>query len=207
MTYLQLYWSFFKVGLFSFGGGMAAIPVIQSEVVDAHGWLTLTEFIDLVTIAEMLPGPVAITSATFVGIQVSDYLGALIAVAGCITPSCIIVTLLAWAYSKYKNLYIMQGLLSGLRLAIVALIASAGMTILELAVLGEGGIVWNTDFTIMGKDGAIWNSELISVDVLAVIIVVIALTVLRKCKRVKPIQVMIGSGVIGGMLYIAMTMM
>ena len=66
MIYLQLFLSFLQIGAFSFGGGYAAMPLIQSQVVDLHGWLTMKEFTDLVTIAEMTPGPIAVNSATFV---------------------------------------------------------------------------------------------------------------------------------------------
>ena len=94
MFLLELFWSFFQVGLFSIGGGMAAMPLIQNQVVDIHGWLTLTEFTDLITIAEMTPGPIAINSATFVGIKVIGIQGAIVATLGCILPSCIIVSTL-----------------------------------------------------------------------------------------------------------------
>ena len=70
MIYLELFWSFFQIGLFSIGGGYAAMPLIQNQVVDIHPWLTMTQFADIMTIAEMTPGPIAINSATFVGIQV-----------------------------------------------------------------------------------------------------------------------------------------
>lgn len=95
MIYLQLLWSFFQIGLFSIGGGYAAMPLIQHQVVDLHPWLTMTEFADIMTIAEMTPGPIAINSATFVGIQVAGIPGALVATLGCVLPSCVIVTLLA----------------------------------------------------------------------------------------------------------------
>ena len=71
MIYLELFWSFFQIGLFSIGGGYAAMPLIQNQVVDIHPWLTMTQFADIMTIAEMTPGPIAINSATFVGIQVA----------------------------------------------------------------------------------------------------------------------------------------
>ena len=70
MLYLQLFWSFFQIGLFSIGGGYAAMPLIQNQVVDLHHWLTLSEFSDLITISQMTPGPIAINSATFVGIRI-----------------------------------------------------------------------------------------------------------------------------------------
>ena len=123
MTLLKLFWSFFQIGMFSFGGGMAAIPLIQNQIVNLHHWLTLTEFTDLITIAEMTPGPIAINSATFVGIRIAGIPGAVVATIGCVLPSCIIVSILAWIYFKFKELTAIQGILSGLRPAIVLLFA------------------------------------------------------------------------------------
>ena len=74
MGYLKLFWSFFQIGLFSVGGGYAAMPLIQSQVVDLHHWLSMQEFADIVTIAEMTPGPIAINAATFVGTRVTGCL-------------------------------------------------------------------------------------------------------------------------------------
>ena len=96
MILWQLFFSFFQVGLFSIGGGYAAMPLIQKQVVDLHGWLSLTEFTDLITISQMTPGPIAINSATFVGIRIAGIPGALIATLGAILPGCAIVALLAW---------------------------------------------------------------------------------------------------------------
>ena len=138
MILLKLFWSFFQIGMFSIGGGMAAIPLIQNQVVNLHHWLTLTEFTDLITIAEMTPGPIAINSATFVGIRIAGIPGAIISTVGCIFPSCIIVSLLAWIYFKFKELTLVQGVLSGLRPTIVALIASAGLSIFTLTVWEDG---------------------------------------------------------------------
>ena len=84
MIYLELLWSFFQIGLFSIGGGYAAMPLIQNQVVDVHPWLSMTQFADIMTIAEMTPGPIAINSATFVGIQVAGIPGSIIATIGCI---------------------------------------------------------------------------------------------------------------------------
>ena len=104
MIYLQLFLSFLQVGAFSIGGGYAAMPLIQSQVVTSHGWLTMSEFTDLITIAEMTPGPIAVNSATFVGIRIAGVGGAVIATLGCILPSCLIVSLLAFVYYRYKQL-------------------------------------------------------------------------------------------------------
>lgn len=185
MIYLQLFWSFFQIGLFSIGGGMAAMPLIQGQVVDLHSWLSLTEFTDLITIAEMTPGPIAINSATFVGTRIAGIPGALIATLGCILPSCIIVSLLAWIYFKYKGLKILDGILSGLRPAVVALIASAGLTIFVLAIWGEGG----------------FSLSLQSINYISLILFGLAIFILRKWKP-NPIYLMLGTGVIGGAIYL-----
>ena len=94
--YLELLWSFFQIGLFSIGGGYAAMPLIQHQVVDLHGWLNMTQFADIVTISQMTPGPIAINSATFVGTRVAGLPGAIVATVGCVLPSCIIVLFLAF---------------------------------------------------------------------------------------------------------------
>ena len=138
MIYLQLFLSFLQIGMFSFGGGYAAMPLIQGQVVTAHHWLSMEEFTDLITISQMTPGPIAINSATFVGTKIAGTGGALAATFGCILPSCIIVTCIARLYLKYRNLALLQGILNSLRPAVVALIASAGIDP-HHRVLGQSG--------------------------------------------------------------------
>ncbi|MCI9415243.1 MAG: chromate transporter [Clostridiales bacterium] len=184
MIYLQLLWSFFQIGLFSIGGGYAAMPLIQQQVVELNPWLTMGEFTDVVTISQMTPGPIAINAATFVGIRVAGFPGSLVATLGCVLPSCIVVLLLACLYTRYRKLTLLQGALSGLRPAVVALIASAGLSILFLAFFGR-------DALPAGIDG---------VDFLAVGLFVLALIVLRAWK-VNPIWVMVGTGAAGVVLY------
>lgn len=103
MIYLQLYLSFLQVGLFSVGGGYAAMPLIRSQVVELHPWMTLQEFTNLITIAEMTPGPIAINCATFVGLRIAQLPGAVIATLGCITPALVLVSLLAWCYRRWPG--------------------------------------------------------------------------------------------------------
>ena len=133
MIYIQLFLSFLQIGLLSFGGGYAAMPLIQEQIVDTHGWLSMSEFTDLITISQMTPGPIAINSATFVGIKIAGLAGAAVATAGCILPSCVIVTLLAKIYLKYRNVKTFQSVLDSLRPAVVAMIAAAGVSILTSA--------------------------------------------------------------------------
>lgn len=184
MIYLQLFWSFFQIGLFSIGGGYAAMPLIQHQVVDLHGWLTMGQFADIITISGMTPGPIAINAATFVGEQICGLPGALVATAGCVFPSCVIVMVLAWLYYKYRSLEILQGILLGLRPAVVAMIASAGLSLVFLALF-EGGVL---------------PSSLDQVDWIAAGIFAGCLVVLRRWKT-DPIAVMAGAGVAGWILY------
>ena len=113
MMYIQLFLSFFQISLFSFGGGYAALPLIQGQVVNVHHWLSMTEFTDLITISQMTPGPIAINAATFVGMKLTGMPGAVVATLGYITPSCIIVTIIAKLYLKYREMDMLQGILGG----------------------------------------------------------------------------------------------
>ena len=138
MMLLQLFFSFVQIGLFSIGGGYAAIPLIQEQTVTLHGWLTADEFMNLAIIAEMTPGPIAINGATFVGLKVAGLPGALVATLGCILPSLVIASLLSLLYRRYKEMPLLQGVLGALRPAVVALIASAGLNmLLQLAFGGR----------------------------------------------------------------------
>lgn len=183
MILLKLFGSFFQIGLFSIGGGYAALPLIQNQVVELNGWLSLPEFTDLITISQMTPGPIAINSATFVGIQIAGIPGAIISTLGCVFPSCIIVSILAYLYYKYQNLRAIQGALSGLRPAVVAMIASAGLSILITALWGTDAISFNV----------------LKIDWMSVMIFATGFIVLRKWKP-NPIWVMMGAGVTGVIL-------
>ena len=178
MIYFQLILIFLQIGAFSFGGGYAAMPLIQNQVVDLHHWLNLAEFTDLVTISQMTPGPIAINSAPFVGTRIAGTPGALAATAGCVLPSCILVTLLARIYLKYRNLSIIQGVLQSLRPAVVAMIGAAGVSILVTAFWGLGG----------------FTPDLQALNLRSVCIFLGALVLLIRFKM-SPILVMVLSGV------------
>lgn len=184
MIYLELLYSFLQIGLFSIGGGYAAMPLIQHQVVDVHSWLTMTQFADIMTIAEMTPGPIAVNSATFVGIQTAGIPGAIVATIGCILPSFVIVILLARIYYRYRRGSIMQGVLAGLRPAVIAMIASAGVSLILLSFFGQKS--WPIDFG--------------GTDYRAVLIFAVGLFILRRWK-VDPIYVMAGAGAAGVLLY------
>lgn len=177
MIYIQLFLSFLQVGMFSFGGGYAAMPLIQGQVVTTHQWLSMSEFTDLITISQMTPGPIAVNSATFVGIKIAGIPGALVATLGCILPSCIIVTLIAKLYLKYRNMAMLQGVLGSLRPAVVAMIASAGVSILITAFWGNLG-----------------NISFINTKWSLVVIFIVCVVLLRKFKM-NPIWVMVLAGI------------
>ena len=181
MIYWKLFWSFIQIGLFSIGGGYAAMPLIQAQAVEQNAWLTLNEFIDLITIAEMTPGPIAVNSATFVGIRIAGVGGAIVATLGCILPSLFIVSLLSYVYTKYKNISVLQSVLKSLRPAVVALIASAGISILLKVIFGGGAMT------------------LANVNLIGVCLFTAAFFVLRKFKW-NPILVMVLCGAAGLLL-------
>lgn len=184
MIYLKLFWSFFQIGLFSFGGGYVAMPLIKNQVVDINDWLSMNEFADVITISQMTPGPIGINSATFVGISVGGIQGAIVATVGCILPSCMIVLSFAYVYYKFRGLTAVQGVLNGLRPAVIAMIASAGLALIILAFWGGKG----------------FSSKSEDIDFVAVAIFTIAFVILRKWK-VNPMHVMIGAGIIGLCIY------
>lgn len=184
MLLLKLFLSFIQVGLFSVGGGYAAIPLIQNQIVDIHGLLTFEEFTDLITIAEMTPGPISINSATFVGMRIAGIPGVLLCTLGCILPSFIICSLLAYIYYKYRKLGAVQTVLSALRPAVVALIASAGLSILLLGILNSNEFLFHFD----------------DFRIIEAVLFVGSLFMLRKYK-VNAISIIFGTGVIGTIVY------
>lgn len=179
MIYWQLFLAFLQIGAFSFGGGYAAMPLIQAQVVDGYHWLSPGEFTNLVTIAEMTPGPIAVNAATFVGNQTAGIPGALAATCGVILPSCIFVTILAWLYTRYRKLSLMQGILKSLRPAVIGMILTAGITILIPTLFSSGTI---------GFYGG-------NPDLRALLLFLAAFSVLRT-RKCNPIVIMVLCGVI-----------
>ncbi|WP_081911614.1 chromate transporter [Clostridium culturomicium] len=181
---IKLFFSFIKVGLFSVGGGYAAIPLIQNQIVDVHHLMSMGEFADLITIAEMTPGSISINSATFVGTRLAGLPGALLCTIGVVLPAFIICLILAKLYYKYRGLKGLQTILSSLRPAVVALICSAGLSILTLALFNA-------------EKSAILLSNFRPIEFILFLCGIVAL---RKFK-INPIAVIFGSGVIGTLAY------
>ena len=138
MIYLELFFTFFLIGMFTIGGGYAMLSLIQNEVVTEHGWITDTDFTDIVAISQMTPGPIGINSATYVGYEVlaksgaSEFmsiLGSFTATFAVVLPSFIIVLLLCKVYEKWKNHYMFKGVMSGLKSATLGLIGTAALSL------------------------------------------------------------------------------
>ena len=132
MLYLQLFYTFFKIGLFGFGGGYAMISMIQGEVVTRYGWLSPQEFTDIVAVSQMTPGPIGINSATYVGFTATGSVwGSVVATFAVVLPSFILMLTISKFFLKYQKHPIVESVFSGLRPAVVGLLASAALVLMN----------------------------------------------------------------------------
>jgi chromate transporter len=140
MIFLQLFWVYIKIGLFNFGGGYAMLSLIQDEIVDGHQWITRQEFIDIVAISQMTPGPIGINSATYIGYTTvlnAGYppslavLGSTLATLAVCLPSFVLVLLISCSYARLKNNRYIEAAFLGLRPATVGLIAAAALLLMN----------------------------------------------------------------------------
>ena len=129
MIYLKLFYVFFKVGLFSFGGGYAILPLMQHEVVDVNKWISFKEFMDIVAVSQITPGPISINLATHVGYRIGGTLGSTIATTSVVLPSIIIVSLIVIFLKRFNKLPVVQRIFKSLRVTIVGLILAAGIAL------------------------------------------------------------------------------
>ena len=126
---VEIFLSFLKIGAFSFGGGYAMLPLIEREIVTNHNWITFKEFIDIIGISQMTPGPIAINSATFVGFKVSGVLGSIAGTLGVVSFSFILVSIANHYILKFKESHIMKAALAGMRPALIGLIISVFLSL------------------------------------------------------------------------------
>ena len=144
MIFLELFWTFFKIGAFTFGGGYAMLPLMQEQVL-AKGWLPLNMIIDFIAVSESTPGPFAINMATYIGSQMGGQygvfgalLGAFCATLGVALPSFVIILIIANIYDKFQQSNAVKGVMSGLKPAVVGLIGSAALSILLSVFVPNG---------------------------------------------------------------------
>ena len=135
MTLFKLFISFLKIGAFSFGGGYAMLPLIKKEIIVVRGWLSVKEFIDILAVVEMTPGPIAINSATFLGYRVAGVLGSIVATMGVILPSFIIILIIAHFLEKFKESEYVDWGFKGIRPVVLGLIIAASLTVTKDAFI------------------------------------------------------------------------
>lgn len=143
---LKLYLAFLKVGTFGFGGGYAILSLIQQEVVTNNSWISTNDFLDIISISQMTPGPIAINCATFTGYRVAGVIGSIVATLGVVTTSFILVTLAYIFFQKFKESNILNSALSGMKPALIGLIISVFISLsktsyIDLKSLIIGGII------------------------------------------------------------------
>lgn len=178
MIYINLILSFLLIGVCAFGGGYAVIPLIQQQCVNTNHWLNMTEFSDLLTLSQITPGPIAINSASFVGMKVAGFPGAFVASFAFMLPPFIIVSLLYFIYNRYGQVKLVQNALSGLKPGVIGLIAVAGLNIIVDTVWGGGTVAIS------------------STDVFSAVLIAATIFVLRKWKT-GVIVTILSCGVIG----------
>lgn len=182
MLYLQLFYTFFKIGLFGFGGGYAMLSMIQGEVVTRHHWLTTQEFTDIVAISQSTPGPIGINSATYVGYTATgNAWGAALATFAVVLPSFILMLTISRFFLKYQKNPAVEAVFSGLRPAVVGLLASAALVLMN----AENFSTPDTDLYTF---------------IVSVIIFLIAFVGTKRYK-VNPILMIIACGIAGLLLY------
>lgn len=136
---LKLFATFFRIGLFTFGGGYAMIPLIEHDVVERNGWLRKDEFLDLLAVAQSAPGVFAVNMAVFVGYKLRGKRGALAASFGCVLPSVVIILLIALFFRRFRHIEVVNNIFMGIRPVVVALIAVPVFNVAKSARLG-----WST---------------------------------------------------------------
>ena len=184
--YLRLFWEFFKTGLFAVGGGLATLPFMY-DISDKTGWFTHSMLADMVAVSESTPGPIGVNMATYVGFVTGGIPGAVVATVGLVTPSVIVILLIARVLKAFReNQYVDAGFY-GLRPCSIGLIAAAGVLVVKLAL-------FNTE--LYASTGAI--ADLFNVKALILAAVLLAATrCIKKLKGLHPIVFILASAVIG----------
>jgi chromate transporter len=137
----KLFFAFFKIGIFNFGGGYAILPFIEKEIVINHGWLSKHDFIDLVALSQMTPGPISINSATFIGYRLAGLLSAAAATIGLVFPAFFIVVFVAKTIKKYRTCDWMESAFVGIRPAVIGLITASTLSIGRASVTDFKSVV------------------------------------------------------------------
>ena len=179
MIYLQLFWAYLKIGIFGFGGGYAMLSMIEFEVVDHYGWMSIEEFSDMVALSQMTPGPVSINIATFIGYTVGGFWGSMVATAAIVMPSLLLLVFVLRFLFKNKENYIIKTTLSSMKPVIAGLIFVAALMMMNPETFA--------DFGLHGSN--------ISVIICAVSFIATYFA------KINPILLIIASGLVGYLVY------
>jgi chromate transporter len=193
MIFLKLYFAFFKIGALAFGGGLAVVQLIYDNI-QTFVAISPQKFADIVAVAQVTPGPIAINTATYIGYETAGYAGALVATAGVATPAFIIIAIVARAVSKYRNNIYLNGALDTIRPATVGMIGAAAITVGRPAILTHNVLGSN-----IGAISGLLGSLPQGIDFIAVIICLLTIILVGKIK-IGPIKVLIIMGCIGAVL-------
>ena len=191
MTYLRLFWEFFKTGLFAVGGGMATVPFLKNIGL-ATGWYSQTDLMNMLAVSESTPGPIGINMATYVGFTTAGLTGSIVATIGEVTPSIIVILIVAAMLAKFRDSKYVANAFYGLRPASTGLIGAAGAGVVLQVFAGISSSSGDSIFTKYSGGGAISIKAVI----LAAVIFVLSRYV-KQTKNLHPIVFILASAVVG----------
>ena len=192
MTYLRLYWEFFKTGLFAIGGGLATLPFLK-DIGEATGWYTYSDLLNMLAVSESTPGPIGINMATYVGYTVGGFPGAVIATLGEVTPSIIVILIVAAILKSFRDNVYVERAFYGLRPASSGLIGGAAVSVVLEVLLGSG-IVFR-DGEIIGELVTGSGVHYLGIGLAAVLYILT--NHVKATKKLHPIVFIAASAVIG----------
>ena len=188
MLYLRLFWEFFKTGLFAVGGGMATLPFLYS-MSDATGWFTHAQLADMIAVSESTPGPIGVNMATYVGFSTAGVPGAVVATLGLITPSVIIILIIARVLAAFRQNKTVDAAFYGLRPCSVGLIAAAGLLVVKISLFNA---------ELYQQTGVLMNVFNWKAIILAVVLIVLTRYV-KPLKKLHPVFFILGSAAVGAL--------
>ena len=186
MILLRLFWEFFKTGLFAVGGGMATLPFLYNMSATT-GWFTEAQLADMIAVSESTPGPIGVNMATYVGFSTAGIPGAVVATAGLVTPSVIIILLIARVLAAFRQNKYVDAAFYGLRPCSVGLIAAAGLMVVKIALF---------DFDLFQSTGRLLDLFNLKALILAAVILVLTRFV-KPLKKLHPVVFILGSALVG----------
>lgn len=188
MLYLRLFWEFFKTGLFAVGGGMATLPFLYS-MSDATGWFTHAQLADMIAVSESTPGPIGVNMATYVGFSTAGIPGAVVATLGLITPSVIIILIIAKVLAAFRQNKTVDAAFYGLRPCSVGLIAAAGLLVVKISLFNA---------ELYQQTGVLMNVFNWKAIILAAVLIVLTRYV-KPLKKLHPVFFILGSAALGAL--------